>query len=148
MEDGMLEWLIPMCAFFPFAALYLGGLRVGRGRVGRCGSAPCPQPDHRGSTLAALAEQEDLQRDDIALLYRLHRLLELVHGAHPLAVHVSDDHAWKQAFLRRRPVRVYGRDQQAAMLLTDPRVANGLARHGLDRETELALGRWSPPGLP
>ena len=24
----MLEWLIPMCAFFPFAALYLGGLRI------------------------------------------------------------------------------------------------------------------------
>lgn len=24
----MLEWLIPMCAFFPFVALYLGGLRI------------------------------------------------------------------------------------------------------------------------
>lgn len=24
----MLEWLIPMCAFFPFAALYLGALRI------------------------------------------------------------------------------------------------------------------------
>jgi hypothetical protein len=24
----MLEWLIPMCVFFPFSALYLGGLRI------------------------------------------------------------------------------------------------------------------------
>jgi len=24
----MVEWLIPMCAFFPFAALYLGALRI------------------------------------------------------------------------------------------------------------------------
>ncbi|MBI2071594.1 MAG: hypothetical protein HYT81_00930 [Gemmatimonadetes bacterium] len=24
----MLEWLIPMCAFFPFTALYLGALRI------------------------------------------------------------------------------------------------------------------------
>lgn len=24
----MLEWLIPVCAFFPFAALYLGALRI------------------------------------------------------------------------------------------------------------------------